>query len=215
MFSETVWPALRICCIKLYFAFSNFIAHDGGKNFMGAAFRANADELYNRTKSIPVESANTVAVVDRYHVPIRLAFNIQRKESFNPGKKIALLMAVKAINDSIGSGVPVSTILVFDALLRLNLPADGFTPSTLKRAAALQKATTAMSKFFASRQIRDVLKNLDSPDVSKNQRTPIGAHMHVFRPEKTDGKKGTHLLISEEKISLCSPVKEHRRFAAQ
>lgn len=93
-------------------------------------------------------------------------------------------MVAKSINDSIGPVGVVPAFYLFVSLPRRGLPTDGPTPSTLERAVSLRKATTAMSKHFASRQIRDAFKTRKDPDVSKIHRTPIGAHMLVYGLEK-------------------------------
>lgn len=162
----------------------DIIVHDAGKNFMAAASQANNDMIHIRTASIPVEAAHSVSIVERYHSPLRRALNIIHMESPDIGFECALQMAVKAINDSVGPDGLVPMLLVFGALPRLRLPTDHPMPSTFKRAVALGKATSTMSKHFASRQVRDALNTRNGPDVTDIQSTPIGAPILVYRPEK-------------------------------
>lgn len=56
-------------------------AHDAGKNLTDAAFQANADMLHILTKSIAVETANRMTVMEQYHALICLALSIIRKEA--------------------------------------------------------------------------------------------------------------------------------------
>lgn len=69
--TKPLWEALRLCWIDVYLGPPDVIAHDAGKNFMAEGFFANANLLDIRTKSIPIESANSMTIVERYHQPIR------------------------------------------------------------------------------------------------------------------------------------------------
>lgn len=114
-----------MCWINGYVGPPDVIAHDSGKNFMGEAFQANAGMPHKQTKSMPVESANSMSIIGRYHAPVTRAYNIIRKESPDTDKEGALQMVVKAVNDSVGPEGPVPTLLVFGALPRLGLHNDG------------------------------------------------------------------------------------------
>lgn len=80
MSSETLWKTLRMCWIEVHLGSPQAIDHGAGKSFIAAAFQANTDMLHIRTKSIPVESANNMAIVERYHSPTRRSYNIIKKE---------------------------------------------------------------------------------------------------------------------------------------
>lgn len=103
-------------------------------------------------------------------------------------------MSVKAVNDSVDPDGLVPTLLVFGSFPRLGLPSDPPTPSTFKRAVALRKATTEISKHFASRKVRDPLKTRNGPDVTDIHKTPISAPVLVYRPEK-DKWEGPYSLL--------------------
>ena len=206
MSAKTLWSALRMCWIDVYLGAPDVIAHDAGKSFMASAFRANADMLHIRTNSIPVESANAMKIVERYHSPLRRSFNIIRQEAPDLDKHAALQMAVKAVNDSVGPNGLVPTLLVFGALPRLGLPTDKPTPSTYQRAIALRKATTAMSRHFASRQVRYAMNARNGPVVTDIHNTPIGAHVLVYRPYKDKLEGPQSLLdVSSEDVTVLLP----------
>lgn len=117
---------------------------------MEPAFAGSACMPRSATKSVPVEAASSMWIVERYRAPIRRSCQIIKKEAPDVKDDYALQLAVKAINDSIGSDGVVPTLLVFGALPRLGLPKDQITPSTFKRAVALRKAAKAMSRHFAN-----------------------------------------------------------------
>lgn len=204
--SQSLWRALRICWIDVYLGPPDVIVHDAGKNFMAESFASNADLLHIRTKAVPVESANSMTVVERYHQPIRRAYQTIKSESPDTDDAAALQMAVKAINDSVGPDGLVPTLLVYGALPRLGLPHDKPNPSTFQRAAALRKATQEMSKRFAKRQVQSALNSRNGPDVSDVHSIPIGGHALVYRP-KTDKWEGPFsvLDINGEDVTLLLP----------
>lgn len=69
--SKLLWTALCMCCIKIFFGPLDIIVHDARAVSMGFAFQAKNEMLLIQTKSIPVESANSMNVVERYHNPFR------------------------------------------------------------------------------------------------------------------------------------------------
>lgn len=61
---RTLWLALRIRWIDIYLGPPDVIVHDADKNFMGAAYHVNKEMLQIRTKSIPVESGNSMSIIE-------------------------------------------------------------------------------------------------------------------------------------------------------
>lgn len=204
--SDTLWRALRLYWIYVYVGPPVIIAHDAGKNFMGAVFQSNADMLHIRTKSIPVEAAHSMSIVERYHGPLRRGFQIIRREAPDTDKDAALQMAVKAVNDPVGPNGLIPTLLVFGALPHLGLPTDAPSPSTFKRAVVLRKARTEVQKLFASRKVRNALKSRNGPDVTDILMTPIGSLVLVYRPEKDQWEGPFSVLeIRDKDVIVLTP----------
>lgn len=74
--SQNLWQAHCLCWIDINLGSPHLIVHDAEKNFMNNFFQANTDMLHVCTKSVPVESANSMTVVAGCHSPIRRAYNI-------------------------------------------------------------------------------------------------------------------------------------------
>lgn len=70
MKSDTLWRALRMCWIDVYLEPPDGIVHEVDKAFMASTFKENTFMLPTCTKSIPVESSNSMAVVEHYHAPL-------------------------------------------------------------------------------------------------------------------------------------------------
>jgi len=100
-----------------------YIVHDAGRNFASQEFRQNANALNIEVKEVPVEAHNSVGKVERYHGPVRRAYDIIKAEFQASGDKInkelILQMAFKAINDTAGPDGLVPTLLTFGAYPRM------------------------------------------------------------------------------------------------
>jgi len=66
---------------------------------------------------VPIKAYNLVGMVKHYHSPLYRIYYIIIIELLDIGKNIALQMAFKAINDSIGPNSLIPTLLVFRAYL--------------------------------------------------------------------------------------------------
>jgi di/tripeptidase len=104
MSAKTTWDTLRICWIDVYQGPPDIIISDAGKNFASEEFRQHAATMDIDIKEIPVEAHNSVGKVERYHGPLRRAYEILSNElpSLSTNKEVILQMAVKAVNDSAG-----------------------------------------------------------------------------------------------------------------
>ena len=66
---------------------------------------------------MPVKAYNSIRMVERYHSPLHHIYYIIIAELPDISKDIALQMAFKAINNSIGPNSLTPTLLVFGAYL--------------------------------------------------------------------------------------------------
>jgi len=52
------------------------VVHDAGKNFVSTEFKQLAGSMSVQVKEVPVEAHNSVGKVERYHAPLRRAYEI-------------------------------------------------------------------------------------------------------------------------------------------
>lgn len=181
--SGCLWRPFRQCWIGVYLGPPEITVHDAEKNFMGRALAGNADMLSIATKSVLVEAANSLWIVERYHSPLRRLFNIIKKKEPDVENDYASQLTVKEINDSIGLDGLVPTPLVLDALPKLELQTDQLTQSTFKSAVALRKAPEAMSRHFAIRQVSDATSARNGPVFTEIHRTAYCSPVLVYTSE--------------------------------
>ncbi|KAI0994535.1 hypothetical protein K3495_g13645 [Podosphaera aphanis] len=162
------------------------VVHDAGKNFAFDEFQQLAKSMSIDIKEVPVESHNSIGLVERYHAPLRRAFNIIKEELKDEkvGIDLILQMAQKAVNDSAGPDGIVPTLLVFRAYPRLT-SLDPPSPSITKRAEAIRLALQEIRKIQAKRQVADALGMRNSPNTKNTENLPLNSDVRVWR-----GKKG-------------------------
>jgi len=115
MSARNAWDTLQLCWIDVYLGPPDQIVHDVGKNFSSAEFRQQTKAMAIEVKEVPVEAHNSVGKVERYHAPLRRAYEIISSELEDASEELTLQMAVKAVNDSAGPDGLVPTLLVFGA----------------------------------------------------------------------------------------------------
>ena len=116
-------------------------------------------------KPMPTEAHNSVGLVERYHVPLRRAYDIISKELPLLGKEERLQMAVKTINDTAGLDGLVLTLLVFGAYPRMSRE-DRLTASNVERAATIKKAIAEVRRCYDARKIADAINIRNGPNVT-------------------------------------------------
>lgn len=168
---------------------SDIFTQDAGKQFMSRLFQTNAELIHIQTKAVPVESPNSMKFVERYHGPLRRAFNIINSESTDLSNEEALQLSVKALNDSVGPDGLVRTLLVYGAIPRFGFSSDRPSPNMIQRANALHKATQETSRHFGSTQIISAVHTRNGPDTSYIRHALVNTPILVYRPEldKWDG----------------------------
>ncbi|KAI1008166.1 hypothetical protein K3495_g77 [Podosphaera aphanis] len=108
-------------------------------------------------------------------------------------------MAVKAVNDTAGYDGIVPTLLVFGAFPRIS-ETDPPAPSIVKRAAAIKKAMSEVSRLRAKRQVTDALRTRNGPITMD---IPIGSDVLVWRiHEKKWTGPHTSIAIKDETVTV-------------
>ncbi|KAM4060801.1 cwf18 domain containing protein [Hirsutella rhossiliensis] len=188
MTAKETWLALKQCT-----------------NFAAAEFQAEA-------KLMGITSHWAVGKVEKYHVPVRRAYDILKaelKDTVSPDQ--VLQMAFKAVNDTAGPDGLVPTLLVFGALPRMTMDSPP-TPSAMARAKALRKIN-------AQRKVQTALNTRNGPDTAL--RLPLslalGSEVRVFREKH--GWQGPYKVLevtdTEIAVDLDNGPAKFRTLAAQ
>lgn len=182
--AEDTWKAILRCWIRIYLGPPDFIRIDQGTNFVAKQFKESAEAEGITVLEAPVESANTMSHVERYHAPLRVAYEkIRDSLPKSESNSDCLQLAVKAVNDTIGPEGLCPTLLVFGAIPKP--PRLGRAETQVQRARALDKALDAVHKEQSKRRIAFALKHPCSPKAKENEdileKLPSGSPVLVYR----------------------------------
>jgi hypothetical protein len=140
-------------------------------------------------KIVPVEAYNSIGIAERYHGPVRRAYQIIIVEIRDIDKDMALQMAFKAINDSAGPDGLIPTLLVFGAYPRMT-EFDAPSLTTTQRVTAIKKAMAEIQKIRAKRQVTDALNTRNGPNIDSVHNLELNAQVLVWREGNT-GQSGS------------------------
>ena len=193
--TKCVWDTLRRIWIDSYVGPPEVIVHDQGTQFMASEFVQLAHDLAIATKPVPVEAHHSIGLVERYHGPLRRAFQILCEEMPGATKDVILQAAVKAINDSAGPDGLTPTLLVYGTYPRIGDTGSG-TPTTSQRAKAMRRAMDAVRQVRAKQDIKDAMNTRNGPDVDALFDLPMGSEVLVFREK--NGWQGPYTLLDRK-----------------
>ena len=137
-------------------------------------------------KEVPVEAHKSVGLVERYHAPLRRAYQIlcDELQEEKTSKEAILQMAVKAVNDSAGPNGIIPTLLVFGAYPRMTED-DSPSPSVAKRAKAIHQAMKEVRHLHAERQVNEALAMRNGPSILSTLSLPL--YFHAIRVRLSKG----------------------------
>lgn len=183
------------------------LTFDPGPNFRATEFHAEARLLGISCNQIPVEAHWAVGKIERFHAPLRRAYEIIRAECGTEcSQGAALQAAVKAVNDTAGPNGLVPTLLVFGAMPKITMDSPP-TPSQTKRAAAVNKAMTELRKLTAKRKLNDALAARNGPELSdRRPRTlELGAEVLVYREKGNWSGPYKVVSVTENNVRVALP----------
>lgn len=191
--AKHTWDTLRLCWIDVYQGPPDWIVTDAGTNFHSVEFKQAASSMAISIKEVPIEAHNSVGKVERYHAPLRRAYNIIRAEDPSTAPEIALQMAVKSLNDTAGPNGLVPTLLVFGAYPRITQDSAP-SPATSQRAEAIRKAMADLRQLYAKRRVAEALTARNGPDTMSTLALPLQSLVRVWREKQ--GWQGPYRLLS-------------------
>jgi hypothetical protein len=193
MSTKDTWETLQMLWIDTYQGPPNIITHDAGTNFASVEFKSEAKIMGITCKLVPIEAHWSIGKVERYHAPLRRAYEILRAELDSSTSDAAVLqMAVKAINNTAGPDGLVPTLLVFGAYPRISMDSPP-SPSMTRRAEAIQKAMKALRRAAAERAVSNALNTRNGPNTDEILALPLQSEVMVWREK--NGWQGLYKVI--------------------
>ena len=149
----------------------DLIIYNARKNFISKKFKQYAIIMGVNIKKVLVKAHNLISIVKKYHSLIKHAYQIIATELPDLNKNIALQIAFKAINNSIGPDGLVPTLLVFGAYPQI-AESDTPSPSVTQHAATIKKAINEIQKLHTERQVANTLNMRNGPQTTTIHNLP-------------------------------------------
>ena len=166
--------------INTYLGPLNLITSDARKNFISKEFKEYVNTIGIRTKAVLVEAHNSIGIVEQYHGLLQHAYQIITIKIPNINKDIALQMAFKAINNTIGLDRLVPMLLVFSTYLQMT-KLDAPSPTITQCANVVRKAIVEIRKLRAEQQVADALNMCNRPRTDAVHNLPPNSPVLVWR----------------------------------
>jgi signal transduction histidine kinase len=131
-------------------------------------------------KTILVETHHSIKMIERYHELLRRIYSIIVTEILDINSDLVLQMSFKALNDSIESDDLISTLLLFDAYLRM-IESDAFFSTITQRFMIMKKAMNEIKRFMIIRRVNDVLNTRNESSIMTIHDLSLNSQVLVFR----------------------------------
>ena len=208
--SQEVWRALLNCWIYVYAGPPDFLRVDQGSNFVSREFKSSVDTSGITLLEAPVECPNTMSHAERYHGPLRVAYNKIAMDIRNASKEDLLQMAVAAVNNTVGPEGLCPTLCVFGVLPR---PArTTFAPNQISRAKAIDSAAEQVQKFQTKQKVKLGRKHRGPYPGERHDLECLkyGDEVLVFR-QKSKTWEGPFKFVSLEGETVCISLPHGRK----
>jgi DNA-binding FrmR family transcriptional regulator len=159
---------------------SDVITTDAGKQFVTREFRQYAANMSIEVKTVFVEAHHSIEMIERYHESLRRIYAIIIAEMLIIDFESVLQMSFKTLNDSIESDDLVSTLLVFEAYLRM-IESDAFSSTIIQRAIAMRKAMNEIKRFMTIRRVNDAINTRNESSITSIHDLSLNSSILMFR----------------------------------
>ena len=212
--ANDIWKAIMRLWILAYMGPPDYLYVDQGSSYISKEMRANAEAAGIELKEAPIENPGSIGTVERYHAPLRRAYNKIRQslDKGNTTNAECLQMAVYSNNTTIGPEGLCPMLLVYGAFPR---PARTTpSPTQLERQNAIEAAKVEVQTEQARRRISFALNHPASEKNTKNSEAlrdlPAGSPVLVYR-STTDKWEGPFRYISIEGETVVVQLPHGRR----
>ncbi len=149
---------------------------------MTKEFKQYVANMSIEIKTIPVETHHSIEMMKRYHESLRRIYSIFVAEMPDIDVESVLQMSFKILNDSIKPDDLISTLLMFDAYLRMTENDASFSTIT-QRAIAMRKAMNEIKRFMTIRRVNDALNARNESSITFIHDLLLNSQVLVFREE--------------------------------
>jgi hypothetical protein len=182
---DDVWITLLTIWVCVYPGLPNVIKADQGSVFTSSRWRDIVSLSGVKLELSPIESHNSLTVGERYHDPLRRLYRKVRQDFPAISEPLALSLANKAMNDTIGPEGLVPTLLVFGTVPRLST--TGSFPNQNERMLAMDSTRREMDAIVSELRIKRALTSKTAPGATRVYNPGELVYVYRERPDKWIG----------------------------
>lgn len=181
--TSEIWKTMQRLWTHVYLG-PGYLTVDQGSAYVSTEMRETLEAADIVFREEPIENPGSIGTVERYHAPLRAAFEqIKTDLENNVTDDDCLRSATFAVNSSVGPEDLCPTLLVFGAVPR---PAGRSpSPTQIERGIAIEKAIEVVENVQAKRRIDVILEHPSGPKTGKSSQhlasLPIGSSVLVWR----------------------------------
>ncbi len=185
---------------------SSHITWHVDKQFTSREFKEYAGNMRIIVKIVSIKAHHSIEMMKRYHESLRRAYSIISTEISEIDSELALQMTFKVINDSIEFNDLISTLLIFEAYLRM-IEMNASSSTITQRAIAMKKTMNEIRKLHAIRQINDAL-NIKNDSTFLIHNLSLNSLVLIFRKSNIDQSESWKELFKLLSIQSESAIVE-------
>ena len=180
---EETWETFMRIWVSVYIGFPDTIATDQGTQFQSQRWRTLLLMAGIKQKSSGVQSHNALGVGETYHSFLRQIYRKVHHATPGISPQNALMLAIKAMNDSAGPQGLVPTLLIFGVVPRITVvPSE--LPEQISRMAARHSARKEMTAVIAKDRLsRAIRANISAAAMNDIK---VGFDVLVYREKPED-----------------------------
>jgi hypothetical protein len=179
---DDVWHAFLSLWVCTYTGLPNVIKSDQGSVFTSERWQELTSLSGVILELSPIESHNSLTVGERYHDPLRRIYRKVRHDFPAIPGSLALSLANKAMNDTMGPEGLVPTLLVYGTLPRLSL--HDKLPSQSRRFLAMEAARREMDAVVSELRIKRALDSNTPPGAERTFKPGELVYVYRERPQE-------------------------------
>jgi hypothetical protein len=153
---EAVWETFLECWATVYIGYPNTTRTDAGSIFVSPKWKRFTDLSKIKLVQSGVEAHNSLGIGERKHDPLRRVYHKVRKDFPRMSLELALRLAVKAMNDTMGPNGLVPSLLVFGMIPRFPI-IDANVPDQEQRGLAMQVSREEYQNVVAEMRVKAAL----------------------------------------------------------
>ena len=187
--TKTIWKTILECWATIYTGLPNRILADQGSSF-GRLFVSIGAISGVKVEHTGIEAHSSLGLGEGYHQPLRQAYRRIKAEHPTTEPQLALALAVKAMNDTLGPEGLVPSALVFGEFPQVVMRSETAHPrATLEsRAAVATAARQEMEEQMAKLRVKRALHHA-TPNAVHQTYQP-GDQVLVWREKQVESRIG-------------------------